>query len=926
VSLQQDFDRISFDSSNSDLLEELFTEWQKDPKTVSPDWDRYFSKLQAETASPAGNVPSDGVHYKQGRVNSLMWAYRDVGYLYARLNPLEGYMPRDLMYVFKTIQGNYESLSLKEFGLGENDLETEFSAGRYLDPPKDRLKGIITSLQETYCSYIGYEILHIQNKPVRNWLIRRIEQERNVSPINDAQKRIIQNDLVQAEEFEHFLHSRFVGQKRFSLEGSEALIPALHYLVDIAAGQGLEEIVIGMSHRGRLNVLANVMGKPAVQTFNEFEDKDDSPTFSGSGDVKYHLGYSTDHQNDDGTSVHISLVANPSHLEAVDAVVLGKTRGIQRRRGDRVRRKVIPVILHGDAAFSGQGIVAETFNLSKLRGYDVGGAIHIVVNNQIGFTTAGKDSRSSYFPTDMAKAMPFPIFHVNGDHPEEVIKALDLGIRFRQKFGYDVIIDIFCYRRYGHNEADDPSFTHPIMYKMIKKTPGVRTLYGRDLDGKGIYTEQDQSVFSSTYVDGLKQALETARSDSGTSEADGFKSGEWDGFIREYSHTPVETGVELETLKAIGDTLTTVPGGFEIHSKLSRIIADRRKMYQEGEALNWSAVELLTFGTLLIEGTHIRLSGEDSSRGTFSQRHAIWWNVNTDDPQPYSPLNLLVEDQAKFTVYDSPLSEYSILGFEFGNSLAQPRVLSMWEAQFGDFSNGAQVIIDQFVAASEAKWDRSTGLVLLLPHGYEGQGPEHSNAFLERYLQLCAQDNMQVCNLTTPAQYFHLLRRQMKREFRKPLILMTPKSLLRHKKAVSNLTDLSRGHFREVLPDNEKREDARHLLLCSGKVYYDLLDKREELGDRETAIIRMEQFYPYPQMQLEAAVQRYKKAESLTWVQEEPKNRGAWSFLYERLQEGLKRPVRYVGRAASASPAEGSYRQHIHEQNRLLDEAFFIQE
>lgn len=923
---------------NLEILEEYYRDWQDNRDSVPESWRDYFETLSntpaagstvaAGEAGAAGTGPAEGRDdhaRKQSRVDSLIWAYRDVGYLYAKINPLHGYMPKELQYMYFSISGMYENLSLEAFGLAEDDLETVFDSSKHLNHARAPLREIIDSLQETYCSHIGVEFLHIQNKSIRKWLIQKIENGHNSPDLEDDQKIKIQKDLIRALEFENFLHSHFVGQKRFSVEGAEVIIPALHRLVDISASWGVEEIVLGMSHRGRLNALVNIFGKPMEQIFAKFQDNDESPTYGASGDVRYHLGYSRDHVHKDGTKVHLSLVANPSHLESVDPVVQGKTRATQVKRKDLNRKKVLPVLLHGDAAFSGQGVVGETFNLSKLRGYETGGTVHIIVNNQIGFTTSSRDQRSTFFATDNAKLLPIPIFHVNGDRPEHVMHAVDLAFSFRQKFGYDAIVDIFCYRKYGHNEADDPSFTHPIMYEMISKSPGVTRLYGEYLSEKGIFSGEEQEQYIEEYHASLEKDLDTAKEQQQSGVADGYLEGEWKGFQRGYSFDRVDTSVEKEKLDSILSVCTTVPDNFSIHSKLNRVISKRKEMLDGEGAVDWATAEALCFGSLLLEGYPIRLSGEDSGRGTFSQRHSVWWNIDSKEPDYYIPLNNLGPKQAVFTVYDSPLSEFSVLGFEFGYSLNLPNSLVIWEAQFGDFCNGAQVIIDQFLAGSEAKWDRSSGLVLLLPHGYEGQGPEHSSAFLERFLQLCAEDNMQVCNPTTPAQYFHLLRRQMIRDFRKPLVIMTPKSLLRHKSAVSTGGEFTRDGFSEVLDDPEMKSKpgtAERLILCSGKIYYELTEGRREHGNEQTALIRMEQFHPFPKNQLSTILASYPNAKELSWVQEETRNRGGWTFMHERLGGMTDLPLRYIGRPPGASPASGSYSRFRKEQESIVSEAF----
>ena len=920
-----------FGIENLLFAEELYDSWKADNQSVPEEWHEIFSRMENGTPSTiaVADAPAmrDGAStqvYKQSRVDSLIWAYRDVGYLHADLNPLQGYITPDLKYLFKTIEGTYENLKPEDFGLSAEDRDTVFRSGKSLSPPEGRLSQIVDSLRETYCSYMGVEILHIQNRTMRGWLIEKIEQQNNKPILSKDEKQRILTDLIKAEELESFIHSNYIGQKRFSLEGGEALIPALHHLIDMGAQDlGIQEVVLGMAHRGRLNVLTNLMHKPEEEIFSTFEDKALPYEVGGSGDVKYHLGFSTDHVNDDGSRTHVSLLPNPSHLESVGPVVEGKARGAQRRRNDVHRKRVIPVLIHGDSAFTGQGVVAETFNLAQLRGYKTGGTIHIIVNNQIGFTTAARDSRSTFFCTDVAKMMPVPIFHVNGDHPEYVIRAVDLAVRFRQKFGYDAVVDIICYRKYGHNEADEPSFTHPIMYSLIEKADSVAKSYGAQLDKEEVCSIDEQLSTKNTYRELLKSSLESSRNKPVRYITDGFQFGDWRKYKKEYSHDPVETGVSEDTLLAVGERLTTVPDDFQIHRKLQRILDDKKKMFKEKAGFDWATAESLSFATLLNEGTPIRLSGEDSGRGTFSQRHAIWWNTATETPKPYMPLANLSDSQARFRVYDSPLSEFSVLAFEYGNSMAEPAMLTLWEAQFGDFCNGAQVIIDQFIAAGETKWDRGNGLVLLLPHGYEGQGPEHSSAHLERFLQLCANDNIQVCVPTLPAQYFHLLRRQIKRDFRKPLIIMTPKSLLRSKDAVSALSEMASGSYQEILDDPMHPHDAETVVFCSGKVYYDLAARRSELNRTDIGLIRLEQLHPFPARQIKDVVDRYANAQRYIWAQEESRNRGAWYYINEHRESlvGFGKLI-YAGRPANASPATGSYKQHRLELEEILESVF----
>ncbi len=927
--------------TNAEYLESLYEQWQENPAAVPPEWARYFENLdrgdgadasgtglpEAPSIRERGGRPaaaeqsSAEVAYKQSRVNALIWAYRDVGYIYADLNPLKRYSTPELDYMYYTMESSFESLRLKDFGLSEADLDLEVETGRYFEPKRAKLRDLLEMLQETYCSHLGSEILHIQNKSMRRWLIEKLESPHAQRRWSAEQKIRLQKDLIKAEEFERFVQSNFIGQKRFSLEGSEALIPGLHYLIYSAAQHHLQEIVLGMSHRGRLNVFTNALRKRGAETFAMFIENYQPHTYGGSGDVKYHLGHSFDWTNPQGDRIHISLVANPSHLESVDPVVEGKCRGIQRRRGDFNRKKVLPVLIHGDASFSGQGVVAETFNLSQLKGYRTGGTVHIIINNQIGFTTASRDARSTFFATDIAKTMPVPIFHVNGDDPEAVIRAVDLAVRYRQKFGYDAVVDIFCYRMRGHNEADEPAFTHPLMYSMINEHERVAAQYGRKVHAEDVYPYEEQEAFLKKYRGVLQQELDLAKSGWQPTLRDAYEHGEWEQLDSRYSLEAVDTRVPRERLTHIADTINTIPDDFSAHPKLKRLVQQRAKQFSEN-SIDWAFAESLAFGSLLLEGYPIRLSGEDSARGTFSQRHARWWDISTPTPTSYVPLRHLSSDQASFSVYDSPLSEFAVLGFDYGYSLAHPHILVLWEAQFGDFVNGAQVVIDNFIASGEVKWFRASGLVMLLPHGYEGQGPEHSSAHMERFLQLCAEQNMIVANCTTPAQYFHILRKQLHQNFRKPLVLMTPKSLLRRKRAVSSLEELAEGGFKPIIDDEEQYRNAEALVLCSGKVYYDLVERREAQGARDTAIIRLEQLYPFHADELAELVGHYRHARTIKWVQEESQNRGAWSFVEPRLRATLGLDeIEYLGRPAAASPATGSHNQHLEELEQILSQA-----
>jgi 2-oxoglutarate dehydrogenase E1 component len=780
------------------------------------------------------------------------------------------------------------------------------------------LRELLAALRETYCRTIGVEYMHIQDLRVRRWLQERMEPRRNEPNLPRRRKFRLLLDLHFAELFEKFLHTRYVGQKRFSLEGAETLIPLLDTIVEKAAELGAREIVMGMAHRGRLNVLANIIGKPYEEIFSEFEDNYLPNSVDGDGDVKYHLGFSADRPTIKGGTIHMSLTPNPSHLEAVDPVVEGRTRAKQRLYGDRDRSQGIPLLIHGDAAFAGQGLVAETLNLSQLAGYTTGGTVHVVVNNQIGFTTSPRDARSTTYCTDVAKMIQVPIFHINGEDPEAAAYVAELAMEFRQTFHKDVVIDLFCYRRHGHNEGDEPSFTQPLMYSNIKDRPSISEVYTEQLIMRGDLTTDETEAIDEAFQAKLQKAQQEVKSKPSSKRSRSF-AGQWNGLTPQYSHALVKTAVDEAVLDHITDCLTTVPADFHLNPKIARLLENRRTEMKDRQPVDWAFAEALAFGSLLLEGTPVRLSGQDSRRGTFSQRHAVLYDARTG--APYFPLNALAPNQARFCVYDSLLSEAAVLGFEIGYAFDEPDMLVMWEAQFGDFVNGAQVIIDQFVVGSYSKWQRDNGVVMLLPHGYEGQGPEHSSARLERFLQACADDNIQVVNLTTPAQYFHVLRRQMKRQFRKPLIIMTPKSLLRHKEAVSPLEHFSTGYFHEVLADDQADpKRVQRVLLCSGKVYYDLLQGRAKLGADEVAIIRVEQLYPFREELFDKILGRYRKARQWAWVQEESQNMGGWTFMDQRLR-GLGYAVEYVGRDASASPATGSLKIHQREQKELVEAA-----
>ena len=909
---------------NLSYIENLCRQWEGDPSAVGPAWDAYFRRAAMPDGARAQAEPRTGkseMAYRQSRVDSMLWAYRDIGYLYARLNPLgeDGKPNHD--YLRREDGVAYEELTLGEFGISPGDIDTVFSAGRFMKPSPAPLRDIVAAFRETYCGSIGVEFLHIQDKNIRRWLIEKMESTRNQPLLDANQKRIILEDLLRTEALERTLHQFYVGQKRFSLEGSEAIIPGLHFLVDSAPRYGIEDFVIGTTHRGRLSILNTILHMTPEELFSTFEEHFKPGMYGGAGDVKYHIGYETDHVLDDGGTAHISMCANASHLESIDAVVLGKARALQDKKNDHERRRVLPILLHGDAAFCGQGVVAEILNLSRLKGYTTGGTIHIVINNQIGFTTSARDARSSLFPTDVAKALPVPIFHVNGDDPEALVYAADLALQFRQTFGSDCVLDVFCYRRHGHNETDEPSFTHPYMYRLIKDHPAVGDIYGRYCAETGIVSEQEQASITQKHVEALKQALQHERAEPIT-RIKSDQGPEWKGIERDYSHEQVDTKVAESALRSIGRHIMDVPEGFHVHPTLARILSRTKKNFEENSLVEWSLAEALAFGTLLKEGIPVRLSGEDSVRGTFSQRHLTWWDIESDKPRPYTPLQVLNPGQAALAAFDSPLSEYSVLGFEYGYSLVRPNTLVAWEAQFGDFANGAQVIIDNYIASAESKWDRSSGLVLLLPHGSEGQGPDHSSAHLERFLQLAAGNNIQVCNVTTPAQYFHVLRRQVKMSCRKPLIIMTPKSLLRHPKVISGVATLAEGGFQEVIDDSCEPSQVERVLLCSGKVYYDLLARREETGRTDSAIIRVELLHPFPDRALAARIEEYVRAGTIVWVQEEHKNCGAWAYMRERFSLHFPQiELQYVGRGENAASATGLFRQFQEEQRKLIEDA-----
>jgi 2-oxoglutarate dehydrogenase E1 component len=853
------------------------------------------------------------------RALMLIRSYRVRGHLEARLDPLGLQIPR-----------SHAELDPHSYGFTDNDLDKPIFIDNVLGRESATLREIVTILRETYCGHIGVEFMHIQDPDQKAWIQRKLEGAPWRTAFDANAKRAILTQLTEAEGFEAFCQKRYVTTKRFGLEGGETTIPALHTVIETVASAGVAEIAIGMPHRGRLNTLVNVVRKPLTAVFSEFGGESFKPDdVQGSGDVKYHLGTSTDIEVA-GHSVHLSLQPNPSHLEAVDPVVIGKVRARQDEAGDTQRRRsVMAILMHGDAAFAGQGLVYETLAMSQLIGYRTGGTVHIVVNNQIGFTTVPAHAYSGLYCTDVAKSIQAPILHVNGDDPEAVVFCARMAAEFRMRFATDIVLDIVCYRRHGHNETDEPAFTQPLMYRAINQRRTTRTLYAERLAVEGVVSAAESQAMWDEFSRTLEAANAAGKSYK-PNKAD-WLEGHWTGLSKadpEAERVEHATAVPAGALQRIGNALMRVPAGFEVHPRIARQLEAKRAMLESGEGIDWSTAEALAFGSLLLEGHRVRLSGEDSQRGTFSQRHAVL--VDQVNQNEYVPLNNIVRDQACIEIYNSLLSEAGVLGFEYGYTLADPRTLVLWEAQFGDFANGAQVVIDQFLASGESKWLRMSGLTLLLPHGHEGQGPEHSSARIERYLQLCAERNMCIVNLTTPANYFHALRRQLKRNFRKPLVVFTPKSLLRHRLAVSSLDDMSEGSaFRFVIPETDvivPPEKIRRMVLCCGKVYYDLLAARREMKTEDVAILRLEQLYPFPEKTLTRELAPYRNAE-LVWCQEEPENAGPWTYLDRRLEKVLiglggkaLRP-RYVGRDAAASPATGSARTHDTEQKALITAA-----
>ena len=911
-------------AENSLFLEENYEQWRIDPTSVDANWQSFFegfelgSQLEPDTeiTGSKNESQSDTNHttsvlpvvdpMRQGRLSHLLFAYRMLGHYLANLDPL-GFNKQEL-----------PELELHNFKFTEADLDQEFNAGTAGGGGQKTLREILQILKDTYCRTVGAQYMHIQKFEIRRWLRDRMESTRNRPIFKKEKKRRILKSLIDAEHFEKFLHTSYVGQKRFSLEGGETLIPVLDAIIEGSPNRGIFKIVMGMAHRGRLNVLANIIGKDYKFLFDEFDDNYVQQDAHGDGDVKYHLGYENTRTTSGGSKVSINLAPNPSHLEAVSPVVQGKTRAFQRLLSDsKNRQMVLPVVIHGDAAFIGQGIVAETFNMSQLEGYKTGGTVHIVINNQIGFTTLPHDSRSTLYCTSTAKMLDVPIFHVNGNDPIAAVHCIEMALDFRQQFSRDVVVDIVCYRKHGHNEGDEPSFTQPQLYAAIANQPLISDLLLNSLANENVINRDEAEGFRNSF----QVALECARNES-RSETHKLKPAIKPPLSSPELLEECNTSINLDQIKEIGLSLTSEPKDFNINPKIKRLISQRREMVQGERPIDWGMAEALAFGSLLTEKIPVRLTGQDVRRGTFSHRHAVYYEVGTR--KRYIPLRNLSTNQGDFRIFNSPLTEAAVLGFEFGYSLDCPNMLLLWEAQFGDFTNGAQVIIDQFITSSESKWNETSNIVLLLPHGYEGQGPEHSSGRLERFLQSCAEDNIQVGNLTTPSNLFHALRRQALRTCNKPLILMTPKSLLRDPRCTSSITDLTDSNFNEIIPDTKRNSSAKRIIFCTGKVYFDLEAYREKHNLNHTAIIRIEQHYPLHKSKLLEAVKCHPEASSFVWCQEESENMGAWSFFESILRKLLNQEIIYAGRDASASPATGSRAIHLLEQTKLIEEAFTL--
>ncbi|MFK8136784.1 MAG: 2-oxoglutarate dehydrogenase E1 component [Bdellovibrionales bacterium] len=914
------------DSASPQDVEDLYKQYQENPGSIDPGWRSFFQGFDYASipdtpepspyvdfvTGPAGKNSSASASDENSKLRDLIYSYRSRGHFAAQINPLS---PSD------TLRDRAE-LSVEDHGFVAGDLAKDFSDSSKMGLGNASLKNIVKGLEETYCSSLGVEYKHIRDGILVDWLEDRMEKNKNRHQVSSEDKKHILNDLVRGESFESFLHLKYVGAKRFSLEGGTSLIPALESMLDYGGELGAEEFVIGMAHRGRLNVLANVLRKNYEAIFTEFEGADLPDGVEGDGDVKYHMGFSADRKTSSGKTVHVSLCPNPSHLEFIDPVLVGMTRGKQEFRYGNDAKKCVPVAIHGDAAVAGQGVVYETINLCHLDGFSTGGTIHIVINNQVGFTTRPSDSRSTMYCTDVFKMLETPIIHVNGDDAEAVVHAMHMAIEIRQEFGRDVVIDLYCYRKYGHNESDEPRFTQPKMYALIDKHPSPANIYAKDLLEQKVINDSYLKEKETEFKKDLDQRLEETRSNSSKEIDVNYLKADWAN-VRvakdaDFDESPM-TGANREGLQLAADAIAGNLKEFPWVKKLGRLLKDRKKIAAGEKMIDWGFGENLAYASLLLEGHPVRLSGQDVRRGTFTHRHAVWTNDETEER--YVPINHLKEGQAQADLFDSSLSESGVLGFEFGYAMANPKGLTIWEAQFGDFANGAQVIIDQFISSSESKWQRMTGLVMLLPHGYEGQGPEHSSARLERFLQMCAENNMQVANVTNPAQLFHILRRQVKRDFRKPLIIMSPKSLLRHPKIVCGMEHLTEGRFHEILPDTLETSSVERLAICSGKIFLDLESKREDLSTKKVGIVRLEQLYPFPEKQMKALLSNYSVNVDIVWTQEEPENMGAWHFVRDKFLK-MGREIRVVSRKESASPATGNPKVHQNEQDKIINTVF----
>ncbi|UII34381.1 2-oxoglutarate dehydrogenase E1 component [Fulvivirga ulvae] len=902
-------DKYSYISNaHGHYLDELYQSYKQDPSSVDQSWQKFFEgfEFSLQKFGENGHATSEEIS-KETQVRNLIHAYRSRAHLKSDTNPV------------RKRRNHNVTLSYKDFGLSDSDLNKEFEVGSEIGLGRASLKKIIETLDKIYLGHIGFEYMHIRDSEILDWFKRKCEKEAlDTNPDKETKQRML-SKLNEAVVFENFLHTKFLGQKRFSLEGGENTIPALDQIIHYAANFDVKEVVIGMAHRGRLNVLTNIMGKTYEEIFSEFEGTTDPDLTMGDGDVKYHMGYSSRIKTGSNKDVYVKLTPNPSHLEAVDPVVLGYTRGQidDEYHGDS--KKAMSILIHGDAAVAGQGLVYEIIQMSELDGYTTGGTIHFVINNQVGFTTDYDDARSSIYCTDVAKIIDAPVLHINGDDPEAVVFASKLAVEYNQKFGKDIFLDLLCYRRHGHNEADEPKFTQPKLYSLIAKHPNPREIYVKTLIERGDIDEEKAKKLDKEFRDLLQDRLNEVKQKPLPYKPQKVEE-EWQQLHRakpeDFDESP-DTSIDQKVVDKVAKALTSLPKGFKPLKQIDKLIKDRKVNFFEKHELNWADAELLAYGSLLTEQKLVRMSGQDVKRGTFSHRHSFVFDANTNEP--YCNLNHIEEGQQKFQIYNSLLSEFGVLGFEYGYAMATPNALVLWEAQFGDFANGAQVMIDQFITSAESKWQRMNGLVMLLPHGYEGQGPEHSNARPERFLQLAAEENMIAANCTTPANIFHLLRRQVTWNFRKPCVVFSPKSLLRHPKVVSPITDFTHGKFQEVIDDSYvTKKSVKRVLLCSGKVYYDLLEEQEKEKIKDIAIVRIEQLYPFPKKQLEKVLKQYKNAD-LYWVQEEPSNMGYWWFIM-RFMEGTK--LELISRKASASPATGYAKVHKIEQARIIEKAF----